>query len=76
MSVIGASELLHGAARVIDPAVGARRRAFVEAILMRFPVLGIDLEAARAHAALWSSLAQKGQMIGMHDSWWTILHCP
>ena len=69
LSVISASELLHGAHRAIDPAVRARRLAFVEAVLARFPVLEIDLEAARAHAALWSSLAQHGEMIGVHDSW-------
>ncbi len=23
----------------------------------------------RAHAALWSNLAQQGAMIGVHDSW-------
>ena len=69
LSVISASELLHGAHRAADPAVRARRMAFVEATLARFPVLEIDLEVARAHAALWSSLAQAGEMIGVHDSW-------
>lgn len=69
LSVISASELLHGAHRAPDPALRARRLAFVEAILTRFPVLEIDLEVARAHAALWSSLAQRGEMIGVHDSW-------
>ena len=69
LSVISASELLHGAHRAADPAVRARRLAFVEATLARFPVLEIDLEVARAHAALWSSLAQRGEMIRVHDSW-------
>ncbi len=69
LSVISASELLHGVYRAIDPAIRARRLAFVEAVLARFPVLEIDLETARAHAALWSSLAQSGEMIGVHDSW-------
>jgi tRNA(fMet)-specific endonuclease VapC len=67
--VISASELLHGAQRAADPASRARRLAFVEAILTRFPVLDIDLEVARAHAALWSDLAQRGVMIGAHDAW-------
>ena len=48
LSVISASELLHGAHRATDPAVHARRLAFVEATLARFPVLEIDLEVARA----------------------------
>jgi tRNA(fMet)-specific endonuclease VapC len=69
LSVISASELLHGAHRATDAAVRARRLAFVEAVLARFPVLEIDLEVARAHAALWSGLAQAGEMIGVHDSW-------
>jgi tRNA(fMet)-specific endonuclease VapC len=69
LSVISASELLHGTHRAVDPAVRARRMAFVEAVLARFPVLDIDLETARAHAALWSNLAQHGEMIGVHDSW-------
>ena len=69
LSVISASELLHGVQRAVDPAVRARRLAFVEAILVNFPVLEIDLEVARTHAALWSSLVQQGGMIGVHDSW-------
>lgn len=69
LSVIAASELLHGVHRATDPAIRARRLAFVEAVLTRFPVLEIDLEVARVHAALWSSLAQQGAMIGVHDSW-------
>ncbi len=69
LSVISASELLHGVQRAADPAIRARRLAFVEAILGRFPILDIDLEVARTHAALWSSLAQRGEMIGVHDAW-------
>jgi tRNA(fMet)-specific endonuclease VapC len=69
LSVVSASELLHGIHRTADPAVRARRLAFVEAILTRFPILEIDLEAARTHAAIWSGLAQRGEMIGMNDAW-------
>jgi len=69
LSVIAVSELLHGAHRAIDPAVQARRLAFVEGLLARLPLIEIDLAVARAHAGLWSALAQKGQMIGVHDSW-------
>ncbi len=69
LSVISASELLHGTYRAGDPVVRARRLAFVEVILIRFPILDIDLSIARAHAALWSDLAQRGVMIGSHDSW-------
>jgi tRNA(fMet)-specific endonuclease VapC len=69
LSVISASELLHGAHRAADPAVRARRLAFVEAILARLPVLEIDLEVARAHSALWADLAQRGERFGGHDAW-------
>lgn len=69
LSVISASELLHGVQRATDPAVRARRLAFVEATLARLPALEIDLNVARAHAALWSNLAQQGAIIGVHDSW-------
>ncbi len=68
-SVISASELLHGVHRAADPAIRTRRLAFVEAVLSRFPVLEIDLEVARSHAALWSNLVQRGDRIGVHDSW-------
>jgi predicted nucleic acid-binding protein len=52
LSVITASELLHGVYRATDPNVRARRSAFVEAVLERFPLLPVDLAIARARAAL------------------------
>jgi tRNA(fMet)-specific endonuclease VapC len=69
LSVISASELLHGVQRAQDPATRARRLAFVEAVLARFPMIEIDLAVARIHAEIWSALAAGGQMIGVHDSW-------
>jgi len=69
ISVVSASELLHGVQRALTPAGRARRQAFVEAILDRLPVLPIDLAVARVHADLWSRLTKKGSMIGLHDSW-------
>ena len=69
LSVISASELLHGARRATSPKVRANRFAFVEAVLASFPLLDIDLATARSHAALWSQLEQRGEMIGVHDSW-------
>jgi len=69
LSVITASELLHGVHRADRPEVRARRSAFVEAILERFPVLPVDLATARAHAQLWALLRQTGTMIGPHDLW-------
>ena len=69
LSVISASELLHGVYRALNPAIRSKRLAFVEAVLSALPLLAIDIGVARVHAALWSTLAQKGQMIGVHDSW-------
>lgn len=66
ISVITASELLHGVHRSADPGIRARRNAFVEAILKNIPVLPIDISVARAHARIWADLQIKGQMIGIH----------
>jgi predicted nucleic acid-binding protein len=69
LSVITASELLHGVHRATDLGIRARRAAFVEAILDRFPVLTVDLASARAHARLRADLASVGSLIGPHDLW-------
>lgn len=69
VSVVTASELLRGVHRARSADIRARRSAFVEAVLSRFPLLGIDLPTARAHAQLWADLASRGAMIGPHDLW-------
>jgi tRNA(fMet)-specific endonuclease VapC len=69
LSVITASELLHGVHRARDLHIRARRAAFVERILDRFPLLTIDLATARAHARLQADLASVGSLIGPHDLW-------
>lgn len=69
LSVVSASELLHGVHRAKAPDVRARRSAFVEAVLSRFPLLSIDLPTARTHSQLWAELASTGKMIGPHDLW-------
>ena len=69
VSVITASELLHGVHRARDSDTRARRSAFVEAILAEFPLLPIDVLAARTHAQLWAELANRGRLIGAHDLW-------
>ena len=69
LSVITASELLHGVHRAVQPEVRTKRSAFVEAILERFPLLPVDVVTARAHAQVWAELAAAGQMIGPHDLW-------
>jgi tRNA(fMet)-specific endonuclease VapC len=69
LSVITASELLHGVHRAVQAEVRTKRSAFVEAILERFPLLPVDIVTARAHAQVWAELAVTGQMIGAHDLW-------
>ena len=69
LSVVTASELLHGVRRAAQPEVRTRRSAFVEALLERFPLLPVDLATARAHAQVWAELAAAGTRIGAHDLW-------
>jgi predicted nucleic acid-binding protein len=69
ISVITASELLHGVCRATDANIRTKRSDFVEAILKRFPILPIDLPIARRHAQIWADLKSKGTVIGLHDSW-------
>ena len=69
LSVITASELLHGVHRAVEPRQRARRSAFVEGILERFPLLQVDLATARAHAQVWAVLGAAGKLIGPHDLW-------
>ncbi len=69
LSVVTASELLHGVHRAADPRTRMRRSVFVEALLARFPLLPIDLATARVHAQVWAELAGAGRMIGPNDLW-------
>ena len=69
LSVVSASELLHGVHRAKDPKIKAKRLAFVEGVLAALPILQIDLATARSHAQMWADLAARGEMIGVHDSW-------
>jgi tRNA(fMet)-specific endonuclease VapC len=69
ISVVSASELLVGVHRADSLPRRETRSRFVEAILLQFPILGIDLNVARIHAQLSAELAQKGTAIGYHDLW-------
>ena len=69
LSVITASELLHGVHRAANQEQHMRRSAYVEALLRSLPILPIGLNTARQHAQLWAGLAARGQMIGPHDLW-------
>lgn len=68
ISVVTASELLHGVHRAGGP-VKARRRAFVEWILGELEAVPITEVVARTHAAAWAELAANGEHIGAHDLW-------
>ena len=67
LSVVTASELLHGVHRAQDEARQARREAWVEALLASLPVVSFDLVAARLHARLSARLAMRGEPVGAHD---------
>ena len=69
LSVISASELLHGVHRASTPGVRARRSAYVEGLLAELPILPVDILTARTHARLWADLAGAGTPIGAHDLW-------
>jgi predicted nucleic acid-binding protein len=69
LSVVTASELLHGVHRARDPGVRARRSAFVEGVLGSLPLLPIEIATARLHARLWADLAAQGTPVGAHDLW-------
>jgi len=69
LSVITASELLHGVHRAREPHVRARRSAFVEGLLAALPLLPLDLASARLHAQLWADLQTAGTLVGPHDLW-------
>jgi tRNA(fMet)-specific endonuclease VapC len=69
ISVITASELLHGVHRARGSAVRARRAAFVEHLLSALDPLPITTGIARAHAEVWAELEKRGNPIGAHDLW-------
>ncbi len=69
LSVVTASELLHGVHRAVQSGVRAKRSALVEALLGRFRLLPVDLATARAHAQIWADLSAAGKLIGPNDLW-------
>jgi tRNA(fMet)-specific endonuclease VapC len=68
MSVITASELLHGVHRA-GPDRKLSRSTTIEGWIEQFPLLDIDLAVARSHARLFAVLKAAGQVIGPHDLW-------
>jgi predicted nucleic acid-binding protein len=69
ISVVTASELLHGVHRTSDETRRIFRQAFVERMLGAFDVIPITLEVARTHASIGARLAASGTAIGPHDLW-------
>ncbi len=69
ISVITASELLHGVHRATDNRARTRRRAFVEYLISSVEPLPITTPVARAHAEIWAELERDGEVIGAHDMW-------
>ncbi len=68
ISVVTASELLHGVHRA-NAQHAARRRAFVEHILAAMEPVPITAAIARVHAEIWAGLEAAGTPIGAHDLW-------
>jgi predicted nucleic acid-binding protein len=69
ISVITASELLHGVWRAMDADTRTRRSAFVEGVIQQFPILAVDLGVARIHAQITADLRGRGRPIGAQDAW-------
>lgn len=67
ISVVTASELLHGIYRAKTVEQAERRRQFVNFVLALFPIIPIDLEVAHHHARIWTGLQTRGEMIGPYD---------
>jgi len=69
ISVVTASELLHGVHRAADATVRMRRLSYVERVIERLEPLPISMHVARAHAEIWARLEADGALIGAHDLW-------
>jgi tRNA(fMet)-specific endonuclease VapC len=69
ISVITASELLHGVHRADGEARRVRRGAVVERLLGAIEQIPITSEVARIHAGIWADLQGAGALIDAHDLW-------
>ncbi len=67
ISVITASELLHGVHRADSEKRRLKREAYVEKVIELFPIYPFDLSAARIYARIWANLAKQRMSIGAHD---------
>lgn len=69
ISVITASELLHGVHRAATSTARTRRAAFVEQLLSAVEAMPVTMAVARIHAEIWTELKADGNLIGAHDLW-------
>lgn len=69
ISVVTASELLHGVHRTKGRAAHRHRAVFVEQLLSAVEALPITMAVARTHAEIWAELKADGNLIGAHDLW-------
>ncbi|MEW6326534.1 MAG: type II toxin-antitoxin system VapC family toxin [Thermodesulfobacteriota bacterium] len=67
ISVITASELLHGVYRADTEKRRLRREAYVEKIIESFPIYNFDLRVARIYSRIWANLVAHGIRVGAHD---------
>jgi len=67
ISVVTAAELLHGIERADTEERKLRRQAFVEKVIVSFPVFPFDLTVGRIYARIWAAVARKGWTVGAHD---------
>src|SRR5579862_6796644 len=66
LAAITVAELWHG----LERATGshrARRRAFIETVLDKLPVIPYTEQTAYEHARIWAELESAGKMIGYYD---------
>ena len=68
ISVVTASELLHGVHRA-DGSRAVRRRAWVEHVLASMVPVPITAAVARVHAEIWAAVQSAGTPVGAHDLW-------
>lgn len=67
LSVVTATELIHGIERADTEVRRMKRSAFVEKVLETFPLYPVDLAVARVYARIWARLSHQGIPIGAHD---------
>lgn len=67
ISVITASELLHGVYRADTEKRRLKREAYVEKIIESFPIYNFDLRVARIYSRIWANLVARGIRVGAHD---------